>query len=58
VNILDVTPTLTVTAIGPAIAFYRDILGFECVNEMDGGACVSFEAAGPATRRAPRPDFG
>ena len=31
VKILDVTPMLTVIAMETAIAFYRDILGFECM---------------------------
>jgi uncharacterized glyoxalase superfamily protein PhnB len=32
VKILGVTPMLTVTALEPAIAFYRDTLGFFCLN--------------------------
>ncbi len=39
-KILDVTPMLTVTAMEPAIAFYRDILGFECLASLDGWACM------------------
>jgi uncharacterized glyoxalase superfamily protein PhnB len=39
-KILDVTPMLTVTAMGPAIAFYRDVLGFECVSSTDGWATM------------------
>ena len=40
-KLLDVTPMLTVTAIEPAIAFYRDALGFECVASSEGWACLS-----------------
>jgi uncharacterized glyoxalase superfamily protein PhnB len=40
VKILDVTPMLSVTQVEPAIAFYRDILGFDCVASMDGWACM------------------
>ena len=40
-KILDVTPMLTVTAMEPAIAFYRDILGFDCTACQDGWACMS-----------------
>jgi len=39
-KILDVTPMLTVTAMEPAIAFYRDILGFECLGSVEGWACM------------------
>jgi uncharacterized glyoxalase superfamily protein PhnB len=40
-KILDVTPILTVEAMEPAIAFYRDTLGFECVASTDSWACMS-----------------
>src|SRR5215469_3765992 len=40
-KILDVTPMLTVTAMEPAIAFYRDVLGFECVASAEGWACMA-----------------
>ena len=39
-KILGVTPMLAVTAMQPAVAFYRDILGFECVAPMDGWVCM------------------
>jgi uncharacterized glyoxalase superfamily protein PhnB len=39
-KILDVTPMLTVTAIEPAIAFYRDVLGFDCAASQDDWACM------------------
>jgi len=39
-KILNVTPMLTVTAMEPAIAFYRDVLGFELVSEDEGWACM------------------
>lgn len=40
-KILGVTPMLTVTAMEPAIAFYRDVLGFECAASQDGWTCMS-----------------
>ena len=40
VKILDVTPMLTVIAMETAIAFYRDILGFECMASTDSWACM------------------
>ena len=40
-KILDVTPMLTVTSIDSAIAFYRDILGFECLDSTDSWACMA-----------------
>ena len=39
-KILDITPMLTVASMDSAIAFYRDVLGFECLASMDGWACV------------------
>jgi len=38
-KILDVTPMLTVAAMEPAIAFSREIPGFECEAATDGWAC-------------------
>ncbi len=35
-KLLGVTPMLTVTAIDPAVAFYRDVLGFAVVSSADG----------------------
>jgi uncharacterized glyoxalase superfamily protein PhnB len=40
VKILDVTPMLSVISVETAIAFYRDILGFECLASTDGWACM------------------
>ena len=40
-KILDVTPMLTVSSMDSAIAFYRDVLGFECVASTDNWACMS-----------------
>lgn len=42
-KILDVTPILTVEAMEPAIAFYRDSLGFKCVASTDAWACMSYD---------------
>ena len=39
-KIIDVTPMLTVITMEPAIAFYRDILGFECLASTEGWACM------------------
>jgi len=39
-KILNVTPMLTVAAMEPAIAFYRDTLGFECLTSTDDWACM------------------
>lgn len=39
-KILDVTPMFTVNAMEPAIAFYRDFLGFECLSFTDGWATM------------------
>jgi len=35
-----VRPVLAVTSIDETIRFYRDVLGFECVNRMDGWAAL------------------
>ena len=40
-KILGVTPMLTVTAIEPAVAFYRDVLGFRVVSSAEGWAAVA-----------------
>ena len=32
---------LTVPQIASAVAFYRDVLGFECASQMDAWACVN-----------------
>ena len=40
-KILDVTPLLTVTDVQAAVAFYRDVLGFEDVAAEGGWACVA-----------------
>ena len=34
---------LTVVAIEPAIEFYRDVLGFQCVSAADAWACISLD---------------
>ena len=44
-KILDVTPLLTVAAIEPAVAFYRDVLGFACVGKVEGWACMALDDA-------------
>ena len=38
-----VAPMLTVIAIEPAIEFYRDVLGFQCVSSFEGWACMSLD---------------
>lgn len=35
-----VVPMLTVTNIPASVAFYREVLGFACISEMEGWACV------------------
>lgn len=42
-RLLGVTPMLTVTEIEPAIRFYRDTLGFQCVSSFEGWACMSLD---------------
>jgi uncharacterized glyoxalase superfamily protein PhnB len=37
----NIRPMLAVTSIDETIRFYRDVLGFECVNQMDGWAALS-----------------
>jgi len=37
----NVRPMLAVTNIDDTIRFYRDLLGFACVNQMDGWAALS-----------------
>ena len=39
-KILNVTPMLTVVDMEPVIAFYRDILSFECLNSTESWACM------------------
>jgi hypothetical protein len=39
-KLLGVTPMLTVTAIDPAVAFYRDVLGFAVESSAKGWAAV------------------
>jgi uncharacterized glyoxalase superfamily protein PhnB len=39
-KILDVTPMLTVVSVEVAVAFYRDVLGFELVLATSIWACV------------------
>lgn len=36
----SVRPVLSVNSIDDTILFYRDLLGFECVNRMDGWAAL------------------
>jgi catechol 2,3-dioxygenase-like lactoylglutathione lyase family enzyme len=33
-------PTLWVSDIEQTISFYRNVLGFECANRMEGWACL------------------
>jgi len=40
-TLLAVAPMLTVVAIEPALEFYRDTLGFQCVSSAEGWACMS-----------------
>jgi uncharacterized glyoxalase superfamily protein PhnB len=40
---LAVAPMLTVSALEPAIEFYRDVLGFECVSSAGGWACMGLD---------------
>jgi len=40
VKLTDVVPMFTVTDIPATVAFYRDVLGFEIANEMEGWAAV------------------
>src|SRR5690242_2410822 len=35
-----VVPTLWVVDIEQTVTFYRDVLGFECPNRMEGWACL------------------
>jgi len=44
-KILAVTPMLTVTDVNQAIAFYRDVLGFQCVSSFEGWATMSRDGA-------------
>jgi uncharacterized glyoxalase superfamily protein PhnB len=44
-KILDVTPMLTVAEVEPAIEFYRDTLGFRCVNSTPAWACMCLDGA-------------
>ncbi|MGC2695813.1 MAG: VOC family protein [Candidatus Angelobacter sp.] len=36
----NVRPMLAVTSIDDTIAFYRNVLGFECISRMDGWAAL------------------
>jgi uncharacterized glyoxalase superfamily protein PhnB len=36
----NLRPILAVKSIDDTVAFYRDLLGFECVNRMDGWAAL------------------
>ena len=42
-KLLGVAPMLTVVATEPAIEFYRDVLGFQCVSAADAWACMSLD---------------
>ena len=44
-KLLDVTPMLTVTSIDAAVAFYRDILDFKCLELTKQWACVGSDGA-------------
>jgi uncharacterized glyoxalase superfamily protein PhnB len=44
-KVLDVAPMLTVVAMEPAVAFYRDVLGFAAVNVTGGWACMALDDA-------------
>jgi len=44
-KILDVTPMLTVIEMEPAIEFYRDVLGFSCLNSNPEWACMGLDGA-------------
>jgi uncharacterized glyoxalase superfamily protein PhnB len=39
--LLKLTPMLTVAAIDPTVAFYRDVLGFSVVAQAEGWAAVA-----------------
>jgi uncharacterized glyoxalase superfamily protein PhnB len=39
-KLTNVTPILAVTSIDETIRFYRDVLGFECVNRIDNWAAL------------------
>jgi|ERR1700704_70034 len=36
----NIRPMLAVNSIDDTILFYRNLLGFECVNRMEGWACL------------------
>ena len=36
----SLVPMLWVGDIEQTVAFYRDVLGFECANRMEGWACL------------------
>jgi uncharacterized glyoxalase superfamily protein PhnB len=42
-TLLGVAPMLTVTAIEPAIEFYREILGFQCISSFEEWACMNLD---------------
>lgn len=42
-SLQKLTPMLTVTAIEPAVAFYRDVLGFSVVARADAWAAVALD---------------
>src|SRR5215471_4145161 len=39
-KITKLTPMLTVTSMEESIRFYRDLLGFECVSQVEGWAAL------------------
>ena len=38
-----IIPMLTVPNIPAAVKFYRDLLGFDCINQTEGWACLSHD---------------
>jgi uncharacterized glyoxalase superfamily protein PhnB len=44
-KVLDVTPMLTVASIESAIEYYRDVLGFHCLNSSPEWACTGCDGA-------------
>jgi len=39
-TLLNLSPILWVRELEQTIDFYRDVLGFECVNQLEGWACL------------------
>jgi uncharacterized glyoxalase superfamily protein PhnB len=35
-----ITPMLTVTDIAATVKFYRELLGFDCISQVEGWACL------------------